>query len=106
MPAPTPVLNGAFGHVTGSIIRNGSTQALHPANNSSVRGLVWRSTANQTGTTGAFITTSTFGSGRVAIWGDSSPIDDGTGQPGNTLFNGWNDPAGTNAASRSTPPPG
>jgi hypothetical protein len=34
----------------------------------------------------------------VAIWGDSSPIDDGTGQPGNTLFNGWNDPAGTNAA--------
>jgi hypothetical protein len=93
-----PVLNGAFGHVTGSIIRSGSTQTLHPADNSSVKGLVWRSTANQTGTTGAFFTTSLFGSGRVAIWGDSSPIDDGTGQPGNTLYDGWNDPAGTNAA--------
>ena len=29
--------------------------------------------------------------------GDSSPVDDGTGQPGNTLYDGWNDPAGTNA---------
>jgi hypothetical protein len=25
-------------------------------------------------------------------------MDDGTGQSGNTLFNGWNDPAGTDAA--------
>ncbi len=50
------------------------------------------------GNTGAFFVTSTFGSGRVAIWGDSSPVDDGTGQSGNTLFNGWNDPAGTDAA--------
>ncbi|MFD0525121.1 hypothetical protein [Paractinoplanes durhamensis] len=30
--------------------------------------------------------------------GDSSPIDDGTGQSGNTLYDGWNDTAGTNAA--------
>jgi hypothetical protein len=93
-----PVLNGTFGHVTGSIIRDGSTQTLHPADNPNVKGLVWRSTANPSGTTGAFFTTSTFGSGRVAIWGDSSAIDDGTGQSGNTLFDGWNDPAGTDAA--------
>jgi hypothetical protein len=93
-----PVVNGPFGVVTGSIIRNGSTQTLHPADNPSVKGLVWRPTANQSGTTGAFFSTSTFGAGRVAIWGDSSAIDDGTGQPGNTLFNGWNDPAGTDAA--------
>ncbi len=33
----------------------------------------------------------------MAIWGDSSTIDDGTGQSGNTLFDGWND-RGTNAA--------
>jgi hypothetical protein len=92
------VLNGQFGTVTGSIIRNGSTQTLHPADNASVKGLVWRTGANQSGTTGAFFTTSTFGSGRVAVWGDSSAIDDGTGQPGNNLFNGWNDPAGTDAA--------
>jgi hypothetical protein len=111
-----PVIGGASGTVTGSIIRDGSTQTLHPADNPAVRGLVWRPTANQAGTTGAFFSTSTFGSGRVAVWGDSSPIDDGTGQPGNTLFNGWNDPAGTDAAlalnatawlagAGTTPPP-
>jgi hypothetical protein len=93
-----PVIGGPFGTVTGAIVRDGSTQTLHPADNPAVRGLVWRPTANQAGTTGAFFSTSTFGAGRVAVWGDSSPIDDGTGQAGNTLFDGWNDPAGTDAA--------
>jgi hypothetical protein len=71
---------------------------LHPADDPAVQGLVWRPSASQSGTTGAFFVTSAFGSGRVAIWGDSSAIDDGTGQSGNTLFNGWDDPAGTDAA--------
>jgi hypothetical protein len=93
-----PVIHGPFGTVTGSIIRSGSTQTLHPADNPSVRGLVWRPGSSQTGSTGAFFTTATFGSGRVAVWGDSSAIDDGTGQPGNTLYDGWDDPAGTDAA--------
>jgi hypothetical protein len=93
-----PVINGPFGRVTGSIIRDGSTQTLHKADNAAVKGLVWRTSSSQSGSTGAFFTTSTFSSGRVAVWGDSSPIDDGTGQSGNTLFDGWNDPAGTNAA--------
>ena len=93
-----PVINGPFGKVRGSIIRNGSTQTLHPANNSSVKGLVYRSGFTPGGTTGAFFSTSLFGSGKFAIWGDSSPIDDGTGQSGNTLYDGWNDTAGTNAA--------
>ena len=96
--AGNPVVSGSFGTVTGSIIRDGSTQTLHPSDNPNVRGLVWRPSASQSGTTGAFFSTSTFGSGRVAIWGDSSPIDDGTGQSGNTLFDGWDDPAGTDAA--------
>jgi hypothetical protein len=93
-----PVLNGAFGHVTGSIVRDGSTQTLHPGDNPNVKGLVYLTTATLGGSTGAEFTTSTFGTGRVAIWGDSSTIDDGTGQSGNTLYNGWNDPAGTDAA--------
>jgi hypothetical protein len=33
--------------------------------------------------------TATFGSGRVVALGDSSPSDDGTGSPGNTLYFGW-----------------
>ncbi|WP_030247271.1 hypothetical protein [Streptomyces sp. NRRL S-350] len=94
--ATDPVLNGPFGTVTGSILRNGTTFTLKPADNPSVKGLVYRT--GNSGNTGAFFVTSTFGSGRVAIWGDSSPIDDGTGQSGNTLFDGWDDPAGTDAA--------
>lgn len=90
-----PVLNGSFGKVTGAIIRDGSTQTLKPADNSSVKGLVYR--PGYSGNTGAFFTTSTFGSGRVAIWGDTSPADDGTGQSGNTLYDGWNDTAGTDS---------
>jgi hypothetical protein len=113
-----PVINGSSGKVTGSIIRDGSTQTLHKADNANVKGLVFRPGSSPTGTTGALFTTSTFGSGRVAVWGDSSPIDDGTGQSGNTLYDGWNDPAGTDAAlalnatawlagtgSTTTPPP-
>jgi hypothetical protein len=90
-----PVINGSFGKVGGSIIRSGTTATLKPADNSAVKGLVYRT--GYSGNTGAFFATSTFGSGRVAFWGDSSPIDDGTGQSGNTLYDGWNDPAGTNA---------
>ncbi|GLY85943.1 Ig domain-containing protein [Actinoallomurus iriomotensis] len=93
-----PILNGPFGTVTGSILRNGTTFTLHPADNPNVRGLVWLTSANPSGTTGAFLVSSTFGSGRVAIWGDSSTVDDGTGQSGNTLYDGWNDPEGTDAA--------
>jgi len=91
-----PVLNGSFGTVTKSLIANGTTATLKPADNSNVKGLVYRS--GYSGNTGAFFVTSTFGSGRVAFWGDSSPIDDGTGQSGNTLYDGWNDTGATNAA--------
>ncbi|MFR9793011.1 hydrolase [Streptomyces sp. MB22_4] len=90
-----PVLNGAFGKVTKSLIANGTTATLKPSDNSSVKGLVYRT--GYSGNTGAFFLTSTFGSGRVAFWGDSSPIDDGTGSSGNTLYDGWNDTGATNA---------
>ncbi|MFE5588280.1 putative Ig domain-containing protein, partial [Kitasatospora sp. NPDC056531] len=94
--ATDPVLHGPFGTVTGSIIRNGTTFTLKPADNPSVKGIVYRT--GYSGTTGAFFATSSFGKGRVALWGDSSAIDDGTGEPGKTVYDGWNDPAGTDAA--------
>jgi hypothetical protein len=93
-----PIINGPFGTVRGSILRNGTTFTLHPADNANAKGLVYLTSATPSGNTGAFLVSSTFGSGRVAIWGDSSTIDDGTGQSGNTLYDGWNDPAGTDAA--------
>ncbi|MBN1232690.1 MAG: T9SS type A sorting domain-containing protein [Candidatus Coatesbacteria bacterium] len=35
------------------------------------------------------VLTSTYGSGRIAAIGDSSPFDDGTGNSGNELYDGW-----------------
>ncbi|MFI5995802.1 hydrolase [Streptomyces sp. NPDC051362] len=91
-----PILHGAHGTVTKSLIASGTTVTLKPADNAAVKGLLYRT--GYSGNTGAFFATSTFGSGKVAFWGDSSPIDDGTGQSGNTLYDGWNDTGATNAA--------
>jgi hypothetical protein len=96
--SPDDVLDGPFGTVTGTIIRSGTTATLHPSDNPAAKGEVYRSGFAAGGTTGAAFATSTYGSGRVAYWGDSSPIDDGTGQSGNDLYDGWNDPAGSDAA--------
>ena len=90
------ILHGSFGTVTKSLIASGTTATLKPADNAAVKGLLYRT--GYSGNTGAFFATSTFGSGKVAFWGDSSPIDDGTGQSGNTLYDGWNDTGATNAA--------
>jgi hypothetical protein len=92
-----PVLNGPFGVVKHSLIADGTTFTLKPADNPNVAGLLHLSTSAAGNTNNTFVT-STFGLGRVAFWDDSSPIDDGTGQAGNTLFVGWADPTADNAA--------
>lgn len=41
---------------------------------------------------GAYIAKSTINNTRIVCMGDSSPFDDGTGAPGNKLYDGWNNP--------------
>ncbi|UYZ62262.1 hypothetical protein [Hymenobacter weizhouensis] len=83
-----------MGHSQGTVsqlsFHNGATMTLDPTTNATVQGLVWRSTAGQ-GNSLAMAASSTFGTGRVVIVGDSSPADDGTGSPGNTVYDGWNE---------------
>ncbi|HEU5100646.1 MAG TPA: hypothetical protein VFU22_16565, partial [Roseiflexaceae bacterium] len=95
--ADSPVIGGPFGRVSGSIIRGGTTATIDRAANPSVQALLYRNRADTKGSTGVFFLTSAFGIGRVAAWGDSSPIDDGTGAPGEQLFDGWDDAGGSNA---------
>ncbi len=47
---------------------------------------IWLRNMNEEG-----LVTNTSGLGRVAAYGDSSPFDDGTGNSGNELYDGWND---------------
>ena len=92
-----PVVNGAWGTASTSILRGATTFNISTSANPAAKCLLYRKGVSNTGTTGCFLAVSTFGTGRVILWGDSSPVDDGTGQSGNTLYDGWNDPAGTNA---------
>jgi hypothetical protein len=86
--AGDPIISGPFGTVTASIIANGTTETIHPADNPAAKGEIYVSGASTSGTTGVFFASSTFGQGRVAAWGDSSTIDDGTCSSGNTCYNG------------------
>ncbi|SHK17380.1 hypothetical protein [Hymenobacter psychrotolerans] len=83
-----PILNGSQGVVSQLSFHNGATMTLNPTANATVQGLIWRKSATQ-GNNLAMAASSTFGSGRVVIIGDSSPVDDGTGSPGNTVYDGW-----------------
>ncbi|GAB3230605.1 hypothetical protein GCM10027346_16400 [Hymenobacter seoulensis] len=84
------IMNGSQGKVSQLSFHNGATMTLSPTANSTVQGLMWRTSATQ-GNSLAMAASSTFGTGRVVIIGDSSPADDGTGSPGNTVYDGWNE---------------
>jgi hypothetical protein len=85
---PNTVIKGAQG-VTSSIqFHNGATMTLNTTQNNTVKGYVWQSGYPQT-TARVMFAGCTFGTGRVVCLGDSSPSDDGTGAPGNTLYVGY-----------------
>jgi len=80
------ILHGSQGNVTQLKYSNGAT--ITKTSGSAAQPLVWRSSSTQ-GLTSIMAASSTFGTGRVVVIGDSSPADDGTGSPGNTVYPGW-----------------
>ena len=84
----SPILSGTQGNVTQIQFNNGTSTTLNPAVNPTVKGLIWKTGAAQNNNN-VISLSSTFGTGRMYFVGDSSPIDDGTGAPGNTLFPDW-----------------
>lgn len=86
------ILNGPQGAVSQLSYHNGATANISTSANSSVKGLIWRNAAGQ-GSTQVMCASSTYGAGRIVFIGDSSPCDDGTGSPGNTVYDGWNENA-------------
>jgi hypothetical protein len=84
-----PILSGSQGAVTSIQYNNGTSMTMNPTANSTVTGLIWKSGVTRNNNN-VFCLSSTYGNGgKVVALGDSSPTDDGTGAPGDVLYNGW-----------------
>lgn len=86
LPADS-ILNGAYGNVNQVKWSSGTSVTLFPSQNASVRGVVYKTTGS--GTTNVLCAYSRYQKGRIAIIGDSSPADDGTGDPNDQLYPGY-----------------
>jgi hypothetical protein len=92
--ASDSVIYGPEGPVNGLEYHNGTCLVLYPGINPTATGSVWRIGSPQS-TTAVMAAHSVYGNGRVVFVGDSSPIDDGSAQPGNSsIFDGWSEAAG------------
>lgn len=89
-----PITRGTQGNVTGLKFSSGTSITL--SSGGTARGLIWMTGFAQS-TTRVMAAYSTYGTGRVVIIGDSSPADDGTGAPNNTLYPGWTELSGNHS---------
>jgi len=89
-PQPTDsLLHGPAGHPVAMEYHNGASMTLNRTANGSVAGVLFQPNQVTTGTAGAIVAHARYGRGRVVALGDSSPPDDGSGAPGNNLYDGW-----------------
>lgn len=82
------ILNGLAGKVTQLDFHNGATISINKSANSNVKGLIWQNGVEQNDSH-IMCASSTYGKGRLFVVTDSSPMDDGTGAPGNKLYVSW-----------------
>ena len=83
------ILHGVKGNVTRAQWSGGTTMTLNTSSNSSVKGLIFKTGALATGTTNVMVAQSNYMAGKVVAIGDSSIPDDGTGDTGDILYNGY-----------------
>jgi hypothetical protein len=92
----SPVTCSTCGNVTQAKWSNGTTMTLNPTANPSVTGLIYKTGSSTTGTTNVMCASATYLAGKVIAIGDSSIPDDGTGDPRDTLYDGYIADAGGN----------
>ncbi len=90
------ILHGSAGNAAQIKYSNGTTITLNTAQNSSALGLVYTTGSSNAGITNAMCASATFFAGKVVAIGDSSVPDDGTGDTGDTLYNGYTGDASGN----------
>ncbi|HKC69374.1 MAG TPA: T9SS type A sorting domain-containing protein [Bacteroidia bacterium] len=89
------ITHGQYGNVTEVKWSNGTCMTITPAQNASAKGHTWKNGKGQTDTAVTSVT-ARYGCGKVAAIGDSSPPDDGTGNPSASLYNGYTSDANGN----------
>jgi hypothetical protein len=89
-----PVIQGLFGSVNVIGINSGATMTVFAAG--PAQPIAWLNNVPR-GLTDVIAAVSSFGAGKVFLIGDSSPFEDGTGQPGDLIFDSWNLPNQDNA---------
>jgi hypothetical protein len=89
------ITHGPFGTVVEVKWSNGTCMTMTPSQNVDVKGHVWKYGKGQADTAVTCVT-SRYGCGKVAAIGDSSPPDDGTGNPSVSLYTGYTGDAAGN----------
>jgi hypothetical protein len=96
--ATDSMLHGPYGNCTEMMWSNGTSFTLWPHANKTVMGDVFMTGAKTTDSISVMFAHAHYGKGKVAAEGDSSPPDDGTGDPNDALYNGWSSDASGNHA--------
>jgi len=89
------ITRGSYGNVNEVKWSNGTCFTINPTQNASVKAHVWKNGKGQTDTAVVCVT-ARYGCGKVAAIGDSSPPDDGTGNPSASLYTGYTGDANGN----------
>ncbi|UAY53462.1 hypothetical protein [Ferruginibacter albus] len=91
LPSNDSILHGPIGNVTKVKWSDGTTMTIDPVANASVKAIVYKtSIVGAKGNKGVLVACARYGKGKIAAIGDSSPCDDGTGDPNdNSLYNGY-----------------
>ena len=84
------IIQGPVGIVDTFGYWGGDVCVLRTSINSSLKGHIWKNGVAQD-TTDVIVFTGTYGNGKIGGFGDSSPCDDGTGDPSDNLHSNWYD---------------
>ena len=87
--ATDSLIHGSYGNVTQVLWSAGTSMTLNTTANSTVKGAVFTTGSSNTGTTNVLVAYARYGLGKVVAFGDSSPFDDGSGDTGDQLYDGY-----------------
>ena len=91
LAANDPILHGAMGNVTTIKWSNGTSMTINPVANPGVKAVFYTNAISSppSGNNQVMVAYASYGNGKVMAIGDSSPCDDGTGDPNDNLFTGY-----------------